>query len=110
MSRPGILRALFGHVRLAFRLLREPRVPRLSKVLPILTVFYVVSPLDFVPDVVPVLGQLDDLGIMLISLEVFLALCPADAVAFHRDAIAQGRRYTPMAPADRVIDAEWRRE
>lgn len=108
--RPGLLRTLLSQVRLAIRLMREPRVPLLTKALPLLAGLYVISPLDFVPDVLPLLGQLDDLGIMLVTLEVFLRLCPAGALAFHRAAIAQGRRYAPMSPADDFIDAEWRRE
>jgi uncharacterized membrane protein YkvA (DUF1232 family) len=110
LSRPVLLRTLFSHVRLAFRLIREPRVALLTKALPFVAALYVVSPLDFVPDVVPLLGQLDDLGIVLIALEGFLRLCPAEIVAFHRAAIAQSRRYTPMSPTDSFIDVEWRRE
>ena len=110
LSLPGLLRTLLTQVRLAVRLLREPRVPRLVKALPILALLYVVSPLDFIPDVIPVLGQLDDLGVFLVSLEVFLGLCPPGAVTFHRAAIAGGRPYTPMAPADDIIEAEWRHE
>ena len=74
-------------MRLAVRLMREPGVPLVTKALPVLTAFYVISPLDLVPDFVPVLGQLDDLGIILIALEAFLRLCPAAAVAFHRRAM-----------------------
>ena len=64
LSRPSLLRTLFSQVRLAIRLVREPRVGMLVKALPVLAAVYVVSPLDFVPDVIPVLGQLDDLGIL----------------------------------------------
>jgi len=59
-------------------------------------VLYVISPLDFVPDFLPVLGQLDDLGVVLLALEGFTRLCPTEAVEFHRAAIAQGRKYDPM--------------
>jgi hypothetical protein len=48
-----------------------------------------------------------------IAIEAFVHLCPPDAVAFHRDAIAFGRKYTPMLrpeEAGRVIDAEFRRD
>jgi uncharacterized membrane protein YkvA (DUF1232 family) len=107
LSAPGLLRTLVARVRLAVRLMREPRVPRLLKALPVLTLLYVVSPLDFVPDVIPVLGQLDDFGVFLVSLELFLGLCPSGAVTFHRSAIAAGRRYTPMVSTGEVIDAEW---
>jgi len=99
-----------AHARLAVRLVREPRVPALFKGLPIAALLYVISPLDFIPDVIPVLGQLDDISFMLIALEGFLKLCPESAVTFHREAIAQGRRYSPMAPDGPVIDAEWRHQ
>ena len=109
LARPGLLRTLLSDVRLAFRLLRDPLVPLLVKALPLAALLYVISPLDFLPDVLPVIGQLDDLGIIIIALKVFLHLCPAAAATFHRAAIAQGRRYSRMSPADRVIDAEFRR-
>ena len=108
--RPGFLRMLLSHARLAGRLLREPRVPLLAKAVPLLAALYLVSPLDLVPDVLPLLGQVDDLSLILGALAVFLRLCPAAPVAVHRAAIAAGRRYAPMSPTDDVIDAEWRRE
>ena len=110
LSQPAVLRTLVSHVRLAVRLMREPGVPLVTKALPVLTAFYVISPLDLVPDFVPVLGQLDDLGIILIALEAFLRLCPAAAVAFHRGAIVENLRYTPMSSTGDFIDTEWRRE
>src|SRR6516164_9422576 len=108
LARPALLRTLLSHLRLALRLTREPRVPKLAKALPLLAVIYVVVPVDFVPDVLPVVGQLDDLGVLLAALEVFLRLCPTDAVAYHRSALNQKRRYSPMPRTGEVIDAEWR--
>jgi len=110
LSWPSLLRTLVSHVRLTARLLREPTVPLLTKALPLLAATYAISPLDLVPDVFPVLGQLDDLGVMLVALEAFLKWCPVGAVDFHRAAMAQGRRYCPMPLAGDVIDAEFRRE
>jgi uncharacterized membrane protein YkvA (DUF1232 family) len=110
LSRPSLLRTLFTQARLAIRLVREPRVPLLVKTLPLAAAAYVISPLDFVPDVIPVLGQLDDLTILLIAVEGFLRLCPGGAVQFHRAALEEGRRYSPMSPTAQVIDAKWRRE
>ena len=108
--RPGRLGMLFSHVRLASRLLREPRVPLWAKAVPLLAVLYLVSPLDLVPDFLPLLGQIDDLSLFLIALAVFPRLCPAAPVEFHRAAIAEGRPFAPMAQADGFIDAEWRRD
>jgi uncharacterized membrane protein YkvA (DUF1232 family) len=108
LSRPLSLRLLLGQARLAARLFREPKVPVPLKVVPILGLLYVVSPIDLVPDVFPGMGQLDDIGIILATLEVFVRLCPSGAQAFHRDAIAQRRPYAPMSSTDDVIEAEWR--
>lgn len=104
------MRTVLAQLRLVVRLLREPRVPLLTKAVPILAAVYVVSPIDVLPDMLPGLGQIDDLTLMLIALAVFLRLCPAATVAFHRAAIDQGRRYSPMPMAGDVVDAEWRRE
>jgi uncharacterized membrane protein YkvA (DUF1232 family) len=110
LSWPSLVRTLISHVKLTLRLLREPRVPLLLKAVPILAGVYVVSPLDVVPDLLPILGQLDDLGVLLLALEAFLKWCPPAAVDFHRAAMEQGRKYGPMPLSGEVIDAEFRRE
>lgn len=102
--------ALFAELRLAWRLLKEPRVPWYFKALPALAVGYVLSPFDFVPDIMPFLGQIDDLGILVLGLKAFLKVCPSAAHSHHAAAIAAGRRYAPMAPSDIVIDATYRRD
>jgi uncharacterized membrane protein YkvA (DUF1232 family) len=42
------------------RLLGDPRVPRTTKLMLVLLLAYLISPIDLVPDFVPVAGQLDD--------------------------------------------------
>ena len=108
--RPSVMGAVFAELRLAWRLMREPRVPLVAKALPVLAGLYVLSPLDFIPDVLALLGQLDDLGILILSVKLFLRMCPSAAASFHAEAITSGRRFTPMNPADVVIDATYRRE
>jgi uncharacterized membrane protein YkvA (DUF1232 family) len=110
LEKPGLLRTLLAQARLAFRLLREPAVPLLAKAVPALAAIYLIWPLDVLPDIFPVLGQLDDLGVLLAALETFLWLCPAAPAAHHREALAAGRAYSPMPAQDGVIDAEFRRE
>jgi hypothetical protein len=46
----------------------------------------------------------------MIAFQAFAALAPVEPVTFHRAAIAQRRRYSPMPATDDFIDAEWRRE
>jgi|GEM_PF-644993 len=45
---------------LVTRLLRDPRVPRRRKIVAAVAATYLAAPFDLVPDVVPVLGQIDD--------------------------------------------------
>lgn len=119
IARPALLRALVSRMRLAWRLLREPAVPLAIKSLTLLPLAYVVFPIDVLPDVIPVLGQLDDIGVALAALEAFVGLCPEPAVTHHRAAVEGGRPFSPLGPRasggggtgeGTVIDAEFRRE
>jgi uncharacterized membrane protein YkvA (DUF1232 family) len=69
--------------RLALRLLRDSRVPPYVKVVPILAVLYLISPIDILPDIFPVLGQLDDVAILAAGLQLFIKLCPDEVVEEH---------------------------
>jgi uncharacterized membrane protein YkvA (DUF1232 family) len=104
-----MLRTLLSNIRVSLRLLREPRVPLIFKLIPAAAAVYVISPLDFIPDVLPIIGQLDDLGIVFIALEAFLRVAPVEAVDFHRSAVAEGRPFSPMPAGGDVFDAEFRR-
>lgn len=93
---PGFFRQLLEQARLSWALFRDERVPIVAKIIPVAALVYVISPLDVIPDVIPVLGQLDDLGIVLMALNVFNSLAPADVVEEHLIAIRTGR--APQVP------------
>lgn len=63
---PG--RGPIGYVHAFFRLLLDPRLGIGSKLLVLLAVVYVFMPVDLVPDVIPVVGWLDDLGFVTVAL------------------------------------------
>jgi len=105
-----LIRTVVSHVRLSFRLLREPRVPLVRKAVLAFVALYFISPLDIIPDVLPFIGEMDDFAVGLLGLQFFVQLCPPDVVAYHREAIAQGQRFTRMPASGPVIDAEWKRE
>jgi uncharacterized membrane protein YkvA (DUF1232 family) len=95
---------LINRLRLVVRLLRDARVPIYLKIIPFLSLIYIVMPFDLVPDLVPVLGQLDDLGIFVLSMEAFIMLSPQDVVQEHLAAI----KTSGSRPAhDDVVDGEW---
>ncbi|MEP6988190.1 MAG: DUF1232 domain-containing protein [Chloroflexota bacterium] len=83
-----MLRGFIDQIRLTWALLRDPRVPLWAKVIPVIGIIYVLSPLDFIPDVIIGLGQLDDLAIVLAGMRLFAAVVPADIVEQHRAEIA----------------------
>ena len=78
---PGFWMNLFNSFRIAWKLLWDGRVPMNAKIVPILTILYVISPIDFLPGfLVPVLGQLDDVAILLLGTQLFIAMSPKDIV------------------------------
>jgi uncharacterized membrane protein YkvA (DUF1232 family) len=78
-----LLRHVPSFARLYWRLFRDRRVPLLPKALLVLTALYLLSPLDIVPDFVPVIGALDDLVVGLGGLWLFVQLCPPPVVREH---------------------------
>ncbi|MBC8098704.1 MAG: DUF1232 domain-containing protein [Armatimonadetes bacterium] len=76
---------LWYQLRLTARLLRDERVPLLKKIIPFLGLVYVLSPLDIIPDFIIGLGQLDDVGVVLLSLRLFARSLPPELVQEHRD-------------------------
>ncbi len=110
LLRPGLLKALLFDVRLAWRLVREPRVPLLTKAVVPIAALYFVSPIDLLPDFIPVLGEMDDLVVAYGALKMFINLCPPAAEAFHRAALEGRRPFSRMEPTDVVIEAEFHRQ
>jgi uncharacterized membrane protein YkvA (DUF1232 family) len=87
-----VLRHLPHFVRLYWRLFRDRRVSIWPKALLVVGVLYVLSPLDLIPDVVPVIGEVDDLVVLIILCRLFVYLCPPEVVRDHVRRIgAEGR-------------------
>ena len=63
---------------------RDPRTPVTAKVLAGLVAAYAFSPIDLIPDVIPVLGLLDDLIIVPIGIWVALRLIPRPLLEEYR--------------------------
>ena len=63
---------------------RDPRVPWYAKALAAAVAAYALSPLDLIPDFIPVLGYLDDLVIVPLGILAVVALIPAALMAALR--------------------------
>lgn len=95
----GAVVSLVRTLRLVWRLVLDPRVPIFPKLILLGAAIYVISPVDLIPDLILGLGQLDDLGVALLAVGVFLQLCPPAVVDEHRRAIA-GESGGPAKPSD----------
>lgn len=87
-----VLLHLPDFIRLYWRLFRDLRVPILAKAFLIATLAYVVWPLDLIPEYIPVIGEVDDLAVVLSGLWLFIRLCPPEVVRERVLEIAEERR------------------
>ncbi len=63
-----------------FLTLKKKETPWYAKVLAILTIGYALSPIDFIPDFIPVLGYLDDVIILPLLITVTIKLVPKEII------------------------------
>ena len=86
---------------------RDPRVPWYARVFAACVVAYAFSPIDLIPDPIPVLGYLDDLVLLPLGVVVALKLIPAPVMAEcrqrARDAAREGRPTNWLAAAMIVL-------
>lgn len=64
-----------------YLLCRHPAVPWYAKLLALIVVGYALSPIDLIPDFIPVLGYLDDLILIPLGIMLVIRLVPAEVVA-----------------------------
>jgi uncharacterized membrane protein YkvA (DUF1232 family) len=113
-DRLSLVPELFRNFRLGWRLLSDNRVNMLIKaVIPGLMALYVFSPIDILPDIIPLAGQLDDLAVLVLGLRLFIQLCPPELVREHEMDIARGvPRRTARTARDtgqqETLDADYR--
>jgi uncharacterized membrane protein YkvA (DUF1232 family) len=85
----------------------DPRVPWHAKALALAVAAYALSPIDLIPDFIPVLGYLDDLIIVPLGIALVARMIPPEIMAEHRaTAQAAARRPVSMMAAA-AIAAVW---
>ena len=82
-------------LRLALALMREPRIPPLVRAVPPALVLYLATPLDMIPDFIPVIGHLDDALVLLMGVAVLLRFTPRAVLEDH---VARLEAEAPSAP------------
>lgn len=102
----GDLFGSFGmQIRLIVRLIADRRISLLLKALPVFSIIYLISPLDFA---IPVI---DDAFVLWLANTLFLDLCPPEIVEEHRTNLErteeQKRKQEKIAEND-IIDARYK--
>ena len=87
--RIGALRALWGSSRLAWRLMGDRRTPLGARLLLGLAVALIVSPINWIPSAIPILGQMEDLALLALALKLFFKYVPAELRLEHQAALSR---------------------
>jgi uncharacterized membrane protein YkvA (DUF1232 family) len=86
---------------------RDPRVPWYAKAVALAVAAYALSPIDLIPDFIPVIGYLDDLIIVPLGILLAVRLIPADILAEHRATASEAGKRPTSRTAAVVIVAIW---
>jgi uncharacterized membrane protein YkvA (DUF1232 family) len=100
-------KALKSEIAILASAVRDPRTPWYARALAVMIIAYAVSPIDLIPDFIPILGLLDDLILLPAGLWLVRRLVPKDVLEEHHARIAAGTRLPPNRKAAAAIVAIW---
>lgn len=82
-------KTLKQHTLTVYFAARDPRTPLLVRLLALFVAAYALSPIDLIPDFIPVIGYLDDLLLLPLGLWLVVRLTPPEVIATARNKAAQ---------------------
>jgi uncharacterized membrane protein YkvA (DUF1232 family) len=85
----------------------NPRVPWYAKILAMAVAGYALSPIDLIPDFIPVLGYVDDLIIVPLGIWLVVSLIPEEVMAEYRVIASEAAQRPPSQIAAITIIAIW---
>lgn len=98
-SGPEARRLLKWRVRALWKLMKHPSTPWTSRAVAALVLLYALSPIDLIPDFIPVLGMLDELILLPLGLALAVAMAPRplwqDCLDEAAREVAEGRPRPP---------------
>jgi uncharacterized membrane protein YkvA (DUF1232 family) len=100
-------RAIQRDVHAVYLASRDPRVPWYAKALAICIAAYALSPIDLIPDFIPVLGYLDDAILLPLGILLVVWMIPKEIMAEHRAAAAAAAERPASTGGAIVIVAMW---
>lgn len=100
-------RTLKQHTLTVYFAARDPRTPLAVRLLALLVAAYALSPIDLIPDFIPVIGYLDDLLLLPLGIALVVRLTPPAVIAAAREKAAQATERPVSRGAVVVIVAIW---
>jgi len=91
----GAVRQIPAYLRLLWGLMTDERVSTVDKVLVGAAIGYVIMPFDLIPDFIPLIGQVDDIYVIMLALDRLISRAGADVLADHWD--GDPRELTPKS-------------
>jgi uncharacterized membrane protein YkvA (DUF1232 family) len=95
-------RTLKRDVHAVYLAARDPQTPWYAKALAFAVAAYALSPIDLMPDFIPVLGYVDDLLIVPLGIALVIRLIPAEVMEKHR-ALAALAQERPVSRAAAIV-------
>ncbi|GAB4503965.1 MAG: hypothetical protein Fur0043_09580 [Anaerolineales bacterium] len=99
----GVFRDLALRLKLIVRLMADRRVNPLLKLLPLVSLVYLIFPFDLI-SVIPGVSALDDLAIVSLGAYLFIEFCPPDVVQEHMNQLTSNMDI--VEGEDDVVDGE----
>lgn len=84
----NVVRSFRSEISVYRAVMKDNRCPRASKWLLGAALAYALSPIDLIPDFIPVLGQLDDLLILPLLIWISISMIPKELIEEHRAGLA----------------------
>jgi uncharacterized membrane protein YkvA (DUF1232 family) len=100
-------RALKAEIAVLAAAIRDPRTPWYAKALGMFIVGYAVSPIDLIPDFIPILGFVDEALLLPLGIWAVRRMIPAEVMAEHRASVAAGTQLPPNRTAAAIIVGLW---
>ncbi len=101
-------KALKGEIYALSLAARDPRTPWYAKTVIACVVAYALSPIDLIPDFIPILGYLDDLLLLPLGIYLTLKLIPAEVLTDARSRAAKSAATLPKRwPAALIVIILW---
>lgn len=83
------IKQLRGELIVLYLACRDPRVPWYAKIMALAVIGYAASPIDLIPDFIPILGYLDDLVLLPLGIYLTMRWIPREVLEEYRHKMAQ---------------------